>query len=73
MKKYLLCFLVAASALTALEEEDLTWGEDEPTAVEYNHYLQEAIAEKDWWAAIDFANILAYNFPSSPFLKNCLI
>src|SRR5579863_5814823 len=67
MKKYLLFFVSAVLSLGALEEEDLTWNEDEPSAVEYNHYLQEALADKDWWAAIDFANIIAYHFPKSPF------
>jgi len=68
MGKIFLVFGVALS-LFALEEEELTWEEDPSaaTAVEYNGYLQEALADKDWWAAVDFANIIAYNFPSSPF------
>ena len=62
-------FLAAFCSLSALEEEELTWDEESgaSTAVAYNGYMQEALADKDWWAAIDFANILAYNFPSSPF------
>jgi outer membrane protein assembly factor BamD (BamD/ComL family) len=67
MKKYFALFVVATLSLSALEEEELTWDENAPSAVEYNSSLQEALANKDWWGAIDFANIIAYNFPSSPF------
>jgi outer membrane protein assembly factor BamD (BamD/ComL family) len=67
MKKYFVLFVAVTISLSALEEEELTWDEDAPSAIEYNNYLQEALADKDWWAAIDFANIIAYNFPSSPF------
>jgi len=69
MKKYLFLLLAAFSPLLALEEEDLTWeeGDNEPTAAEYHRFLQEAMEDKDWWAAVDFANILSYHFPAFPF------
>jgi len=69
MKKIFALCLAATLSLSALEEEDLSWDEDSPSAIEYNNYLQEALADNDWWSAIDYANIIAYNFPSSPFAE----
>lgn len=69
MKKYLLFALVAILPVFALEEEELTWEPESSSDIEFNNYLQDALASKDWWAAIDFADIIAYNFPTSPFAQ----
>lgn len=68
MKKHLIAVLFAFS-LVALEEEELVFDTEGPTATEFNNYLQEALADKDWWAVIDYADILAYHFPTSPFVQ----
>jgi outer membrane assembly lipoprotein YfiO len=70
MKKLLLLSLAATLPLLALEEEDLTWEETGPTAQEYNTYLQQSIQEQNWWAVIDYADIISYNFPTSPFAQD---
>lgn len=64
--KILICCATTLS-LTALEFEDLTWENQGPSAQEFNSQLQTAIEEKNWWSVIDFADIIAYHFPSSPF------
>jgi len=38
-----------------------------PSVQEFYSYLQEAIDDEDWWSAIDFGEIVLYNFPESPF------
>jgi outer membrane protein assembly factor BamD (BamD/ComL family) len=38
-----------------------------PSVQEYYGYIQEAIEEGDWWAAIDFGELVLYHFPESPF------
>lgn len=68
MKKALTIFIAATLSLSALEEEELTWGEvNTPSPIELNNSLQEAIANHSWWDAIDLAGELAYNYPTSPF------
>lgn len=69
MKRYLLFALIAAFTLCALEEEELSWDAEAPSAIEFNNYLQDALAVKDWWNVIDYADLIAYNFPSSPFAQ----
>ncbi len=68
MKKLIAAFLFPLALLLALEEEDLTWNTG-PSAQEYNSALQQAISAEDWWAVIDYADILSYNFPASPLAK----
>ncbi|MBU6383091.1 MAG: outer membrane protein assembly factor BamD [Verrucomicrobia bacterium] len=68
MKKLCFVLLTAFSALCALEEEDLIWKEG-PSVQEYNSALHQAIAIGDWWKVIDFASIISYNFPTSPFAQ----
>ena len=63
----ILLLLIAAFPLLALEEEELIWDSEAPSATEFNSFLQEAISSQDWWAVIDYADILSYNFPTSPF------
>lgn len=55
--------------LLALEESDLTWDNTGPSVQEYNSALQQAIAAGEWWSVIDYADIISYNFPTSPFAK----
>jgi outer membrane assembly lipoprotein YfiO len=69
MKKKLILLALFAMPLFALEEEDLVFDSEGPGATEYNNYLQEALADQDWWAVIDYADILAYHFPVSPFVQ----
>lgn len=38
-----------------------------PSVQEYYSYLQEAMDDQDWWAVIDFGEIVLYHFPDSPF------
>lgn len=69
MKKHFFAFFALASTLVALEEEDLVWDNAQPSVQEYNSGLQQALAAEDWWKAIDFATIISYNFPSTPFAQ----
>ncbi|MCE5316518.1 MAG: outer membrane protein assembly factor BamD, partial [Parachlamydia sp.] len=34
---------------------------------EFYSYMQEAIDDCDWWSAIDYAEIVLYHFPESPY------
>lgn len=71
MKKFvfaLFASLSTLSSLAALEEKDLIWNEG-PSVQEYNSALQQAISLSDWWRVIDYANIISYNFPTSPFAQ----
>lgn len=67
MKKILFTLLASASTLMALEEYELVWGDNVPSVQEYNSALQQAISSGNWWQVIDYANIISYNFPTSPF------
>lgn len=69
MKKFLLTPLLIATSLLGLEEDELTWDDLAPSVQEYNSCLQEALAKEDWWAVIDYADIISYNFPMSPFAE----
>lgn len=35
-------------------------------AHDFYSYMQEAIDEEDWWGAVDFGEVVLYNFPHSP-------
>ena len=70
MKKFFLLPLVCALPLMALEEEDLSWDDQGPTAQEYNSYMQQAINEENWWGVVDLADIISYHFPTSPFAQD---
>lgn len=37
--------------------------------MEFNASLQEAIQDRDWWAVIDYAELISYHFPQSPFAE----
>lgn len=66
MRKAALLFLLSVSPLLALEEHELEW-DNGPSVQEYNSAMQKAIASGDWWAVVDLANIISYNFPTTPF------
>lgn len=64
-RKFLFLF---ALPLFALEEEELTWDETPTYSVQdYNRFLQESLAAQEWWSVVDYAELISYNFPESPF------
>jgi len=67
MKKRILLLLASISPLLALEEHELVWENTGPSVQEYNSALQQAVAAGNWWAVVDYASIMSYNFPNSPF------
>lgn len=68
MKKLFFTLSLFAMPLLALEEEDLVWDAG-PSVQEYNSAMQQAIAAEEWWTVIDCADIISYNFPTSPFAQ----
>lgn len=68
MKKFIFGLFVLASPLVALDEHELEWKEA-PSVQEYNSALQQAISNEDWWSVIDCANVISYNFATTPFAK----
>jgi outer membrane protein assembly factor BamD (BamD/ComL family) len=69
MKKSVFILIASVSTLVALEEDELVWENTGPSVQEYNSALQQAIASENWWSVIDYANILSYNFPTTPFAQ----
>ena len=73
MKRFFLPVFCAGlflfSSLFGLEEEELIWEDQGPSVLEFNTHLQEAIAEQNWWAVIDYATMISYHFPESPFAE----
>jgi outer membrane protein assembly factor BamD (BamD/ComL family) len=61
--------LPAFSGLSALEENELTWENFGPSVQEYNSALQDSITAQDWWAVVDYATLISYNFPTTPFAQ----
>src|SRR3990167_5293191 len=70
MCRVFLFYFAAVFSLFALEEEELLWEDTGPSVLEYQSYLQEAIREEDWWGVVDYAEILSYHFPESPFAQD---
>lgn len=68
MKKIFLSLSLFATPLLALEEGDLIWDLG-PSVQEYNSSLQQSLAAQDWWSVIDYADIISYSFPASPFAQ----
>jgi outer membrane protein assembly factor BamD (BamD/ComL family) len=68
MKKLFFAFSLLAAPLLSLEEEDLIW-DSGPSVQEYNSAMQQAIAAEDWWTVAECAEIISYNFPTSPFAQ----
>ena len=69
MRKLFLYPLLFALPLLALEEEDLVWEDQTANAQEINRSLQDALAKENWWSVVDYADLLAYCFPTSPFAQ----
>lgn len=69
MKNFFFSLFFLTAPLFALEEEELIWDRQQPSVQEYNSALQQALAAGDWWRAIDYADIISYNFPTSPFAQ----
>ena len=69
MKKILIGSFCLIFSLSALEEEDLHWDESS-SVLEYNASLQEAMQNQDWWGVIDYAEVISYHFPKSPFAED---
>jgi outer membrane protein assembly factor BamD (BamD/ComL family) len=69
MKKYIFSAIACLSTLTALEEHELVWENTGPSVQEYNSALQQAHSAGEWWSVIDYANIISYNFPTTPFAQ----
>lgn len=69
MRRYLFALFSLVLSLSALEEKELIWDTEGPSVLEFNGYLQEAIRDGDWWAAIDYAEMISYHFPQSPFAQ----
>ncbi len=65
----MISILLLAMPLLALEEEELIWDQKSPSVQEYNSALQEAIQREDWWAVVDYATIISYNFATTPFAQ----
>ena len=65
MKRYLLYPFLAVLSLGAMEEEFIWDGG--PSVLDYTVCLQEAMAEEDWWSAVDYAEIISSKFSKSPF------
>ena len=71
MKKIFAFLLISLSTLSALEENELVWDAPQgPSVQEYNSALQDAIAAQNWWLAVDYAQLISYNFPSTPFAQD---
>lgn len=65
MRKIVFYPLFFALSLFSLEEEGFIW--EEGSVIEFNDALQEAMREGNWWAVIDYAEIISDQFPQSPF------
>lgn len=71
MKKIFAFLVLSFSTLSALEENELVWDAPQgPSVQEYNSALQDAIASQDWWKVVDYAQLISYNFPSTPFAQD---
>jgi outer membrane protein assembly factor BamD (BamD/ComL family) len=69
MRKTTFLLLLSAAPLISLEEHELKWENTGPSVQEYNSSLQQAISQGKWWDVIDCAEIISYNFPTSPFAQ----
>lgn len=72
MRKLFLISLSIAFSLSALEESGLLWEGEGPSVLEFKGHLQDAVRDGDWWAAIDYAEIISYHFPQSPFAQEAV-
>ncbi len=68
MRRFFLTVSAFALATGAFAESDLATDSD-LFALEFGSRLQDALRENDWWAAIDYAEVIAKNYPESPFAQ----
>ena len=71
MKRIISLLSLLSSTLFALEPqeipvEDVSSIEEGLSAQDFYSYMQEAIDDEDWWAAVDYGEIVLYHFPDSP-------
>lgn len=69
MRKTVFTLLALTAPVLGLEEHELRWENTGPSVQEYNSALQQAISAGKWWDVIDYAEIISYNFPTSPFAQ----
>lgn len=79
MKTFVCVFLASVSLASAsiqaerneleVSVEEVLPQDEGPSVQEFYGYMQEALEDKDWWAVIDFAEIVLYNFSDSPFVQ----
>ena len=69
MKSFVFALFACVHTLAGVEEEPWVWENTGPSVQEYNSALQQAIVSENWWAAIDYAEIISYNFPTTPFAQ----
>ena len=67
MKKFLP--LLLACSISALEPQGTFFDTEPPSATEYNGHLQNALTERDWWAAVDYADMISRHYPTTPFAQ----
>jgi outer membrane protein assembly factor BamD (BamD/ComL family) len=72
LMKRLLFFAAFFSFVAAFSQEEIPVEEvrpliEGPSVQEFYGYMQEALDDEDWWSAIDYAEIVLYHFPDSPF------
>src|SRR3989344_1106272 len=70
MKKYFLYVYLSTGLIWAAEDKSWEKGDVSSSIQEYNRYLQQAIQDQDWWGVIDYADLISYNFPKSPFAQD---
>jgi outer membrane protein assembly factor BamD (BamD/ComL family) len=61
--------LIVCSALSAQGPEETFSPEESLSVADYNSYLLEAIANQNWWSVVDYADIISYRFPMTPFAQ----
>ncbi len=66
MYKFIFIPLFCAASSGGFAEEALPTERD-LSALEFGSRLQDALRENDWWAAIDYADVIANLYPESPF------
>ncbi len=66
MKNFLLYFAIPLAAVVPKEP---IWDTNPPSATEYNIQLQEAMGNQDWWTAVDYADLISKQYPTTPFAQ----
>ncbi len=69
MRKSIFLLLAASFSVFSLEESDLVFEDQGSSVAEYNTLLQEAMTGKNWWAVIDYSDVISYHFPTTPFAQ----